>query len=226
MSELEQQRDDHLEFLERSLSGYAESENEAKRMSVSLRVLFHQTNQSHSIVDQMGTKALLEFPQCQAPRGAFAYWSIGDGVRAEVSERAFAEMAYQGLVAKQVSSDQSTISLEFTPLYVNPQFDLTHHPKVGFDAWWGAEVCDHGDGDTFSRKDLVLATANKFGGAHVDPHPSSKALSLKNRSILNLQANGKIVESQTVPLYAAVAQITFEALHAFCSLGQAPVGEA
>jgi hypothetical protein len=211
--ELEQELKDHLAFLKTSLDLFEESEREAKRLSVSLRVLFHQTAQSHSLVHQMGADDSLRFPECAAPRNAFAYWQLSS-VTAEVSQAALGAMPYQGLVAKELTSEQGRVKLRFVPLYMHPQFDVDDHRKVDFATWWDAIVCDY-NGNEFSRKDLVLATANKFGGAHVDPNPSSKHVSLKNRSFLNLETTGTIVESDTIPLYAAVAQIAHEALQAW-----------
>jgi hypothetical protein len=38
-----------------------------------------------------------------------------------------------------------------------------------FGKWWEEVVIKDGQGQTFSRKDVVLALADKEGGAHVDP---------------------------------------------------------
>src|SRR5207248_8799576 len=54
-SELEQHLADHIGFLKSSADAYdAGQDGEAKRLAVSLRVLFHDTPASHSLLGQLG----------------------------------------------------------------------------------------------------------------------------------------------------------------------------
>lgn len=41
---------------------------------------------------------------------------------------------------------------------------------TAFDAWWTEPITKYGDDGLWSRKDHVLAMANKEGGADVDPN--------------------------------------------------------
>jgi hypothetical protein len=54
-AELQTHLDEQLGFLERSSAAFDEGyEDEAKRLAVTLRVLLHETTQSHSLLRQLG----------------------------------------------------------------------------------------------------------------------------------------------------------------------------
>ena len=74
-------------------------------------------------------------------------------------------VATNGLVLMQVGGPG--------PVYVAPLDDgppsRYNKPRKRFDEWWNAVIILDEGGQKFTRKDLVLALANKEGGAHVDP---------------------------------------------------------
>jgi len=125
-------------------SGY---EAEAKRLAVVLRVLLHQTAQSHSILDQLGIKDRLDFLDSASP--------INPGNL----------LPTPGLVLMQMTTTETGSAGR----YIAP-LDMERPAGTrmkAFAGWWIDPVMKVED--TWSRKELVLTLANKEGGAHVDP---------------------------------------------------------
>ncbi|TXH15878.1 MAG: hypothetical protein E6R06_32135 [Mycobacterium sp.] len=160
--------EEQVEFLERSNAAFDEGHlSEAKRIAVPLRVLFHHTSRSHSLLNQLGlgkvTRLGLKVPLAWVdtagrpdPNNLISEW---------------------GLV-------QSGINIEDgkgTPVFRAPLGDrpammirvgsrlLPRGSRIPFEEWWTEPVTRDADRTEFSRKDFVLALANKEGGAHVDP---------------------------------------------------------
>lgn len=134
----------HGQFLTRSSEAFdAGAHEEALRIAVSLRVLFHDTNASHSLLSQLGLNDCIQFtstlPSIKAARhGSF---------------RAFGGPFPIGPFAPLV------------PLETAP-----HRELLSASDWWNQTVYLTQD-KLFSRKDITLAAANQDGGAHVDPSP-------------------------------------------------------
>jgi hypothetical protein len=160
-------REQLLELFDEQID-YLESSNklfdggkiaEAKRLAVPLRVLFHHTSRSHALLNQLGLNETLTWVDSAGrpdPNNLLPEW---------------------GLV-------QSGINIEdgkATPLFRAPLGDrppkmirtgslrLSRGSRIPFEEWWTEHVVKDADGPLFSRKDFVLALANKEGGAHVDP---------------------------------------------------------
>jgi len=71
----------------------------------------------------------------------------------------------------------------FVPLFDSGPTGVTRAP---FTQWWEGAVLSDGQGHAFTRKDLVLAVANKDGGAHVDPKLDSSYYSLTREGSFGL----------------------------------------
>lgn len=182
---------EHVDFLKASATAFDSGfEAEAKRLAVSLRVLLHDTNSSHALLDQLDIKNKLKFLETSAPMDPY---SLGPTT---------------GLVFMQVSlSDPSG-------MYVAPLGNLPPpriKPPVQFDAWWTNTIYDDKKA-TWSRKKFVLTLANIEGGAHVDPKLNAAYERL-------VTANGLGWTAQTPagpqpfagsPVAASVRQITYE----------------
>jgi hypothetical protein len=86
--------------------------------------------------------------------------------------------------------------------------------KVPFDMWWGRIVIADKKGNTFNRRGLILAVANKDGGAHVDPGLDAAFAQLSRYSSLEWKfysSNG-IEKDFTNPELSSIRQITHEVL--------------
>lgn len=139
-----------LAFLRNSAAAYdAGHVEEAVRIGVAIRVLLHDTKASKSLLNQMGMKDSLQ------------------------------------LVSTATTfPDHLLVNMDFVEFMGGMTFgnDLTYDPvpsgtpTIPCLEWWTQPVFLR-DKVTYSRRDVVLAAANKDGGAHVDT-PDAKLLAL------------------------------------------------
>ncbi|MBE0559912.1 MAG: hypothetical protein IH622_03640 [Ochrobactrum anthropi] len=138
-------RDEHLQFIRSSSNSFDQGAvGEAKRIAVSLRVLLHETPQSHSILAQLGERQrdMVDTSDPYDPKNL---------------------LVHHGLVAVRAGTSAGF----FAPL--DALASLSRQRK--FQDWWEKDiVLKNKDGKTYTRKQLVLFAANKDGGAHVDPN--------------------------------------------------------
>lgn len=162
---------------------------EASRLATSIRVLLHD-GQGASLLGQLGLKDQLGFldtatdpiPGNLAPTNGLV--TMGIGGTGPVFHAPFGE----GSPRRQ------------------------NKPRKAFEDWWNAVVIIDGIGTTFTRKDLVLALANKDGGAHVDPELNAAYAALSRSGSLGWMISDDtgarpMIES---PVPASVRQIAYE----------------
>ncbi len=142
--ELQAHLDEQIGFLRTSAAAYDRGfEGEAKRLAVTIRVLLHETASSHSLLAQLR-------------RRSGEFWELG------FPPAPGSVIAHGSLVAIAMMTNGP-------PRYVAPLDDVPLKRLVSFEEWWSAPIFEHPDGAMLSRRDLVLATVNQDGGAHVDP---------------------------------------------------------
>jgi hypothetical protein len=147
-------------FLQSSARAFDEGTvAEAKRLAVTIRVLVHDTAASKSLLRQVGLKDHLQFYEIAEP--------VFHGNMA----------AYHGFVGLRVSEGEASY---FAWLDDGP-YPLRHSP---FSEWWTTYVIRDHQAGKFTRKDLVLALANKEGGAHVDPDLEKEYVRLSRENSL------------------------------------------
>lgn len=194
--ELEDHLSEQLRFLETSADRFDQGDfSEAKRMAVNIRILVHDTYNkdgtpiSQSLLKLLGIKDATQFLDSLLPTNGV----IG---------------SYTGLVLKSVGSKGGR--------YISPLDDFPPDhvfKKVSFDDYWQKDIFLDNKGNHFSRKTLVLAIANKDGGAHVAPELDADYAELtKNNSLGWIYGN----DLESGPLenasFAAVRQIAHEIL--------------
>ena len=134
-----------LGFLNRSCQSYdAGCSDEAVRIAVVLRVLFHDTKHSRSVLRQMKRRDIRLLSSCQPIRPNTVY--------------------FQGLGQTVIRASYEHSTTEFVP-------NLGPYPSAHLmpvEAWWQQLVMLM-ERKPIRRVQLVLAAANKDGGAHVDP---------------------------------------------------------
>lgn len=127
-----------LNFLRRSCEafdiGYTD---EAIRIAVSLRVLFHDTGKSTSLITHLGADPL-KLLSTVRPQ------SLDPGV-----------VVYDGLTRFTAAGPTAKLGIG------------VRTEEVPFDRWWNQVVYVPREGVSVTRRSLVLAAANKDGGAHV-----------------------------------------------------------
>jgi len=188
--ELQQHLSDTLQALELSANAYDKGyEGEAKRLAASIRVLVHDTNRSQSLLGQLGQKTISFYDTCipQHPN------SIG---------------SYQGLTAMNMTPQGA----KYLALLDELPPDTTPR-QVDFEGWWNEVIFKDKTGSETTRKELVLAVANKDGGDHVDPTLDEKYANISRRNSLAWRFSSSRGD---VPLpgpeKAAIRQIAHEVL--------------
>ncbi len=142
----------HLNFIERSCASYDVGHNaEALRIAVSLRVMFHDTNQSISLLKHLGVKDSVKLISTLSP---------------EVHEN-------QGTEQLLIH-----IPIMLTSKGVSPPLGkLGNSRLLKVRDWWEEIIMLQKE--AFSRRDIILSAANQDGGAHVDANPNKKTRELK-----------------------------------------------
>lgn len=141
-----------IEFLRRSVQIYDNGgQNEAIRIAVVLRVIFHDTGNSISLLTHLGIKRSVEM-LTTIPN---AYEEIPGTNRARV------------MLTPPISPENG---------FVPPLERAERRDLVAADAWWNQAVLWRGA--PITRGDVVLSAANEDGGAHVRANPREKARQL------------------------------------------------
>ncbi|GEA16290.1 hypothetical protein E308F_25340 [Moorella sp. E308F] len=181
---------DQIIFLQNSCKSYDEGfKGEAKRLAVVIRVLVHDTNRSKSLLTQLNCKNTI-----------------------------FYDTAYD-YNPKNLISHMGLIGIKMGPKGVEYWAPLDDGPPgrprvwVPFDLWWNKIVFKN-DSYEFSRKDVILAVANKDGGAHVDPTLHEAYAKLSRNNLLGWMYVENGVERGPIlnPELAAIRQIAYEVI--------------
>lgn len=180
---------EQVAFLRLSAAAFdAGATAEAKRLAVQVRTLVHDTKQSKSLLGQLGfrnTKRFLSTANVEQPGNL---------------------VPFTGLVGFRMS--RAEISY-YAPLELG-----TNRPRryVLFAEWWNECVIDDRT-SRFNRRDLVLALANKDGGAHVDAELEQPYAELSRNNSIGWMAHDRHGHRDLagVELYS-VRQIAYEVI--------------
>lgn len=164
-------------------------EGEANRLAAAIRVLVHDTSSSKSLLGQLRQKSI-QFYETSIPRNPRTI------------------MTYSGLTAMNLTTEGAkyVAVLDDLPPDSSPR-------RVSFNEWWNKVIFVDRKGNETSRKNLILAVANKDGGAHVDPVLDEKYADLSRRNSLGWRFSSPRGNfSLEGPEKAAIRQITHEIL--------------
>ena len=176
-------------FLERSCASYdASYTDEAIRMATVLRVLMHNTSRSTSLLSHLGATLIKLVDTCPP-----------------LSPKA---VMYHGMGMHILGSDSRYVpNLDKTP-FANP---------VPFAQWWDQVVYVLDVSTRLRRRDVVLAAANKDGGAHVDAQLSSEYERLAADGAVGTyvtESDGKNYERPVADAHlVCIRQMAYEVLH-------------
>jgi hypothetical protein len=141
-------------FLARSGEAFdAGNHDEALRLAVTIRVLVHDTESSHSLLSQLGLKDQFQWVDTANPAEPTT-------TEAEDGSLLMEQSLPTGLLGFTFNSEGA--------LWIAPKRARGHVPR-SFDDWWSASIIPSDNGLLLTRKQLVLWQANQDGGAHVDP---------------------------------------------------------
>jgi len=182
---------DHLIFLKSSAAAFdAGHTGEAKRLAVTIRVLFHDTKNSKSLLGQLNLI-----------RGS-GYLDTGFNLNKKNV------MSHFGLIGTKISSGNASY---YAFLGRNVPGQLNKY--VFFPKWWNKIVIKDNNQNIFSRRTLVLALANTDGGAHVDPSLDSAYAELtRNNSVGVYFNNGSGPQALKDVEHHSVRQIAYEVI--------------
>jgi hypothetical protein len=180
---------EQLQFLEASAASFdAGFYGEFKRLAVTIRVLVHDTQASHSLLRQLGMKDIKFTDTCPVnPPGNL--------------------MSFHGLAAVTFDSPKNSYAAMLDDV---PPSELR---EVAFEEWWNKVICIDKNKETLSRRQLILSAANQDGGAHVDPALDSTYAELKKNSLgwIGIDASGANYPLEGAER-ASVRQIAHEVL--------------
>jgi hypothetical protein len=162
---------------------------EAKRLASHIRTLVHDTKRSNSLLNQLNCKLDLAYFNTAIPESEF------------------------GLCGIYTTTDSGGKTMYKPPLNNLSELRLKN-PWLTFHKWWyETKVLTDGQ-NVFSRKDLVLALANKDGGSHVDDTLSEPYVKLSRNNSLNVYHRSDSVHNEDVfgVELASVRQIAHELL--------------
>ena len=189
MPELEQHLVEQIGFLKSSATAFDGGlDSEAKRLAATLRILLHDTSQSHSLLGQLG-------------RLSGNFFSTADPITSDNLS------TYGGLVVISQNAQGAR--------YIAVLDDVPFTRWTSFSEWWSEIIFIDNQKASLSRKQLVLAIANQDGGAHVGPELSR---TYANLSRGNSQGWVALYEGKpgSTPIpgaeLAAVRQISHEVL--------------
>jgi hypothetical protein len=141
--DFKQQLRRQLKFLENSCNQYEHCEDEGIRIGTALRVLFHNTSQSTSLLSHLNGESI----------------NLLSSIQPEPGKRLWCPLVNTGFVL--------TLKPDFK---ATPKLDKANTGRVvAFDEWWDVEEVLSGNKSfNGSRHNLAKWAANKDGGAHVD----------------------------------------------------------
>ena len=181
-------RDDLEKLHEMGTSYDAGRPSWALQMAAILRVVLHNTDKSHSILNQLGLDTQLRFRDTSLQRSP-----------------ANLLPEHCGLVLMAAGA----AGAKYVPRVVAREFD---NPDLDFDDWWGATVLRDRAGRTWTRSQLVKELANREGGAHLDPiqRESTRAVEEENSMGWTFSDGIGSRPFENGPMYPSVRQIARE----------------
>ena len=139
---------EQIKFLISSTNSYDKGfEEEAKRLAATIRVLVHDTKESSSLLTSLQKKDI-------------PFYDSGTDWESDHT------VSLTGLANMKFSP---TSGLEHYAPLDDLQPGRSSKKKVTFSDWW-SKVIYLDNKQKLNRKELILNTANKLGGTHVDPN--------------------------------------------------------
>lgn len=161
--------------------------DESKRLATAIRILVHDTKgNSVSLLNQLGAKDNMGFYDTAAP---YSKTNL---------------LPQSGLTIIRATQDGASF---IAPLDDSP------HPKswVTFTSWWNRIVFSDNKSHKFTRQNIILASANQDGGAHIDPALSEEYAHLTKDNALDVSyISSKQQYFLPDPQHHAIRQIAFE----------------
>ncbi len=188
--ELRRHLDEQFGFLVTSSKLYDRGDvAEAKRLAVSIRVLLHDTRKSSSLLNQLGMKS------------AMFVDTASEHPQPEI------KTSYAGLVGMFLGPGSSKY---------RPHLDSAVRGALPFEQWWNAPIIIDSLQREITRCRLILAVADRDGGAHVDPEIDDIYADLsRSNSMGRMHSSNGAWQPLIGVEYASVRQVAHEVLRTF-----------
>lgn len=184
--ELSELLDEQIDHLKTSCLAFDNGKvSEAVRIAATIRILLHETRNSHSLLGQLGLRDQPFWDSAAA---------LNDSNLTTHSGLLMVGMGEGGV--RQL-----------------PWLDGPHMKMSPFDAWWDKVVFRDSNKNSLSRKKLVLTAANQDGGAHIDPKIDATYQGIKAGETISRKAamDGREITTNS-PVPASIRQIGHEVL--------------
>ena len=199
---IKQTQDDLVEHLREAVGFLKDSSaafdqgkrGEAKRLAVTIRVLVHDTDTSHSLLGQLGRKDKILYYSSPNPYGPS---NVMTENRLVMQRATFAPIPAGGGVEFMAFLDN------FPPVFP--------WRRLGFSDWWSESVIRDVNKVTTGRRQLVLGVADKDGGAHVDPALDARYALLSRGNPMGIVFHDGVDQSEPKDMHlASVRQVAHE----------------
>ena len=193
-NELKKHLKEQLTFMLRSSDAYDEGyKDEAKRLATIMRILFHDTQRSKSLLNLLGIKN---------------NFSLFDSATDYDPDNL---VAHDGLTSIRIGGG--------TSLYIPRLESMEELKRKGqkfFPKWWNKIVIVDKQKSKFNRRELILAITNKDGGAHIDSKIDESYANLTRKNSMGwVYTDGKITEPVEPIELASIRQISHEVIMSF-----------
>lgn len=102
-------------------------------------------------------------------------------------------------------------------------FHLRNKNWIDFNSWWNKKILINENGDSLTRKQLVLFVANQEGGAHIDPQIDEIYDKFRHSYSGGIRIYGSKsgIERKfdNIPVFPTVRQISFEVMESLKNAG-------
>jgi hypothetical protein len=188
VSDFKQQLAKQLRFLESSCRGFdAGDHDESIRIAAAVRVIFHNTGNSTSLLRHLGDPPISIVSTCPPP---------------PTNPNIIQVRMDGGLTVLHVSATGAEYRVALG--------DALFKYFMACPDWWQQTLLT-ADGVNTTRKELVLGATNKDGGAHVDPNITKEYALAAARTWIG-QVGGRTVFIKNDPHLVALRQLGYEVL--------------
>ena len=162
-------------------------------LATAIRVLVHDTNSSHALLAQLDELPTMQFCDTSLPFNPN-----------KVIE------THGGLVLLKATTGTGA---EWAPLCEVPAPPGAEPRGIPFQSWWETDVMSDSQGTTWSRRRMVLAIANREGGAHIDPSQPVDVRAIEEENSMGFGYSDPIEGDRPMsngPLLPSIRQIAYE----------------
>lgn len=198
--ELHQKLEEQVYLIKKSSHDFDKGDLiEGVRLATHLRTLLNDTRNSTSLLKSLGIKDSIRYLNSALPRNPSNLIH-----------------SYLGFLSITFQSDGANNKISYKPWLEDYCIFKKTNEWQSFDDWWDTPIIIDNQGNSFTRKDIILIIADKEGGAHVDKKLDKNYSNLTTGTSMNWSfqvsySNGQIKKSDIPGIQLpSVRQIAFE----------------